>query len=42
MTKRNKFNGRNLYIWSEALGITEDCIRHMSQTRKSQIVTRYS
>lgn len=27
MKKRNKFNGRNLYIWSEALGVTEDCIR---------------
>lgn len=27
MKKRNKYNGRNLYIWSETLGVTEDCIR---------------
>lgn len=27
MKKRNKFNGRDLYFWSEALGVTADCIR---------------
>lgn len=27
MKKRNKFNGRDLYLWSAALGVTADCIR---------------
>lgn len=27
MKKRNKFNGRDLYLWSESLGVTADCIR---------------